>query len=68
MTARPMTIQTFSALPPITMEPVAPANPLRGVLVTVFTLKIIVSVFLLATVSLAPPVSSDLQYTTASAD
>lgn len=57
-----MTIQTFSALPPIEMEPAAPANPLKGVLITVFTLKIIVAVFLLATVSLAPPLSPDEPY------
>lgn len=54
-----MTAQTFSALPPIAAEAKAPANPLKGVLITVFTLKIAVSAFLLATVSLAPPLSLD---------
>ena len=61
------TAQTFAALPPITTE-ATPANPLRSVLVTVFTLKIIVSAFLLATVSLAPPVSADDHYTVVAAN
>lgn len=58
------TTRTFSALPPITMETAAPANPLRGLLVTVFALKIAVCAFLLATVSLAPPVSVDARFAT----
>jgi len=57
-----MTTQTFSALPPIKMEAAAPANPLRAVLIVVFTLKITVAVFLLATVSLAPPLSPEQPY------
>lgn len=59
-----MTAQTFSALPPISMEAKVPANPLKGVLVTVFTLKIAVAAVLLATVSLAPPVNADARYMT----
>ncbi|WP_105384104.1 hypothetical protein [Neorhizobium alkalisoli] len=59
-----MIAQTFSALPPIRTDAVAAENPLKGVLVTVFTLKIIVTVFLLATVSLAPPVVADETYKT----
>ncbi len=59
-----MIAQTFSALPPIKADAVAAENPLKGVLVTVFTLKIIVTAFLLTTVSLAPPVAADETYNT----
>ncbi|WP_105370261.1 hypothetical protein [Neorhizobium huautlense] len=59
-----MIAQTFSALPPMKTDAVAAGNPLKGVLVTVFTLKIIVSAFLLATVSLAPPVAANENYKT----
>lgn len=38
------------------------SNPLRAVLVTVFTLKLVVAAFLVATVSLAPPVSAESRY------
>ncbi|MBP1844685.1 hypothetical protein J2046_002952 [Rhizobium petrolearium] len=67
MTIQP-TARTFSALPPIKMETAAPANPLRGVLVTVFALKIVVCAFLLATVSLAPPVSVDARFAAVAGD
>ncbi|MGK6312409.1 hypothetical protein [Neorhizobium sp. DT-125] len=63
-----MTAQTFSALPPITPEARAPANPLKGVLITVFALKIAVAAFLLATVSLTPPLSVDGRPIAAAAD
>ena len=59
-----MIAQTFSALPPMKTDAVAAENSLKGVLVTVFTLKIIVSAFLLATVSLAPPVAANENYKT----
>jgi hypothetical protein len=59
-----MIAQTFSDLPPIRTDAVVVENPLKGVLVTVFTLKIIVTVFLLGTVSLAPPVAADETYKT----
>ena len=59
-----MIAQTFSALPHMKTDAVAAENPLKGVLVTVFTLKIIVSAFLLATVSLAPPVAANENYKT----
>jgi len=62
-----MTAQTFNALPPITLEDAPPANPLKGVLLTVFTLKIVVAAFLIATVSLAPPVSAEASYMTVAA-
>ncbi|CAN7405256.1 hypothetical protein [Neorhizobium tomejilense] len=63
-TARTFSAQTFSALPPIRMETPGAANPLRSVLVTVFVLKIAIAAFLIATVSLAPPVSANAHYTT----
>lgn len=64
MTTQTMTVQTFAALPPITTETSSRANPLRNLLVTVFALKIVVAAFLIATVSLAPPVAADAPYTT----
>ena len=64
MPAKTTTVQTFPAVPAIVME-AAPANPLKGLVITVFTLKIAVAAFLLATVSLAPPVSADIRYTVA---
>ncbi|CAN7402437.1 hypothetical protein [Neorhizobium sp. LjRoot104] len=64
MTSPTMTSQTFAALPPMTMETSNPVNPLKSVLVMVFALKIVVAAFLIATVSLAPPVSAGLPYTT----
>jgi hypothetical protein len=64
VTAQTFTTQTFSALPPIRMETSGVANPLRSVLVTVFVLKIAIAAFLIATVSLAPPVSANAHYTT----
>jgi hypothetical protein len=59
-----MTAQTFSAIPPIRIEAASPANPLKSVLVTVFALKIVIAAFLIATVSLAPPVSAESRYMT----
>ncbi|MEN3148306.1 hypothetical protein ABCW43_13380 [Neorhizobium sp. IRAMC:178] len=64
MTNPTATAQTFTALPPIRMETSNAANPLRSVLVTVFVLKITIAAFLIATVSLAPPVSTNAHYTT----
>lgn len=63
-TTQTFSAQTFSALPPIRMETPGAANPLRSVLVTVFVLKIAIAAFLIATVSLAPPVSANAHYTT----
>ncbi|WP_105435700.1 hypothetical protein [Neorhizobium tomejilense] len=63
-TTQTFSAQTFSALPPIRMETSGAANPLRSVLVTVFVLKIAIAAFLIATVSLAPPVSANTHYTT----
>lgn len=57
-----MSAQTFDALPPISARTELPANPLKGVLVTVFALKIVVAAFLVGTVSLAPPVNTDQSY------
>jgi hypothetical protein len=58
-----MTAQTYSAIPAIELEPArAPTHPLRPVFVTVIALKLAVSVFLLANVSLAPPIATDAQY------
>lgn len=62
-----MTAQTFNSIPPITLEATPPSNPLKGVLLTVFTLKVVVAVFLIATVSLAPPVSAEASYMTVAA-
>jgi hypothetical protein len=53
--------QTYSSIPPITVATVKP-HPLRAVFVTVLTLKLAVCAFLLATVSLAPPVAADTRY------
>ncbi|MDR6816529.1 hypothetical protein J2X76_001702 [Neorhizobium sp. 2083] len=64
MTTQMTTAQTFAALPPITMETSSPANPLKGVLVTVFALKIVIAAFLIATVSLSPPVAAEAHNTT----
>ncbi|MCJ9753385.1 hypothetical protein MOV61_21940 [Neorhizobium sp. BETTINA12A] len=64
MTTQTMTAQTFAALPPIRMETSSPSHPLKSLLMTVFVLKILVAAFLIATVSLAPPVSADAHYTT----
>lgn len=58
-----MTAQTYSAIPAIELEPAqASTHPLRPVFVTVIGLKLAVSVFLLANVSLAPPMVADAQY------
>ncbi len=54
-------MQTYSALPPIVIETSKP-HPLRAVFVTVLALKVLVGAFLLATVSLAPPVAADDRY------
>ena len=59
-----MTAQTFNAIPPIRMQATASSNPLKSVMITVFTLKVAVAAVLLATVSLAPPLSADGSYTT----
>ncbi len=60
-----MTAQTYSAIPAIELQPAqAPAHPLRPVFVTVIALKLVVSVFLLANVSLAPPIATDVSYMT----
>ena len=67
MTMQAMTAKTFSAMPPITMEATSEAHPLKSVLITVFTLKIVVAAFLLATVSLAPPVTASERYMTVAA-
>ncbi|CAD7024029.1 hypothetical protein REJC140_00408 [Pseudorhizobium endolithicum] len=40
----------------------SPSHSLRPLLVTVFTAKVVVSAFLLATVSFAPPVSANGSY------
>jgi hypothetical protein len=64
-----MSAYTYSAMPAIQLErSAAPAHPLRAVFVTVIALKIAVSVFLLATVSLAPPVSAGERYMTVAAN
>ncbi|RWX78612.1 hypothetical protein EPK99_08400 [Neorhizobium lilium] len=58
-----MTAHTYSAIPAIELKsPSVPAHPLRPVFVTVIALKVAVSVFLLATVSLAPPVAAEGTY------
>lgn len=62
-----MTAQTFSDLPPILANAEAPANPLKSVLITVFTLKVVVAAFLITTVSLAPPITAGEQYMTVAA-
>lgn len=54
-------MQTYAALPPITMDKPKP-HPLRAVFVTVITLKLVVCAFLLANASLAPPVAADARY------
>jgi hypothetical protein len=60
-----MTAHTYSAMPPIELNRSSePAHPLRPVFITVIALKIVVSAFLLATVSLAPPVSAEARYMT----
>lgn len=46
----------------ITPGKITVSSPLRPLLVTVFVAKVMVSIFLLATVSLAPPVSADPGY------
>jgi hypothetical protein len=40
----------------------ATSHSLRPLLITVFTAKVVVSAFLLATVSFAPPVSANVSY------
>jgi hypothetical protein len=63
-----MSAHTYAAMPPIEMASSSTtAHPLRPVFVTVITLKIVVSAFLLATVSLAPPVSAETRYMTVAA-
>ena len=58
-----MIAQTYSAIPAIQMETAkTSAHPLRPVFVTVIAVKLAVSAFLLATVSLAPPVSAGDSY------
>lgn len=54
-------MQTYAALPPITMDKPKP-HPLRSVFVTVIALKLVVCAFLLANASLAPPVAADTRY------
>lgn len=58
-----MTAHTYSAMPPIQMSS-APAHPLRPVFITVIALKITIAAVLLATVSLAPPLSAESRYMT----
>ncbi|AXV15858.1 hypothetical protein CYG48_09195 [Neorhizobium sp. SOG26] len=65
MTTSTMNGPTFAAMPPIGAEKANAAHPLKGVLITVFTVKIAVAAFLLATVSLAPPVNAEASYMTA---
>ncbi len=58
-----MIAHTYQAIPAIELDAAqAPAHPLRPVFVTVIALKVAVSVFLLATVSLAPPVAAETSY------
>ncbi|TWF54540.1 hypothetical protein [Neorhizobium alkalisoli] len=60
-----MTAHTYSAIPPIELNRSnETAHPLRPVFITVIALKIVVSAFLIATVSLAPPVSAETRYMT----
>jgi hypothetical protein len=62
-----MSAHTYSAIPAIELNAAAaPAHPLRPVFVTVIALKLAVSVFLLANVSLAPPVTVDTYVAVAS--
>jgi hypothetical protein len=60
-----MTASTFEAMPPIEAAS-APAarHPLHSVFVTVLTVKLLVAVVLVATVSLAPPVAGEHSYVT----
>lgn len=48
----------------ITAEPAAAkqSHPLRPVFISVLTAKVVVAAFLLATVSMAPPVSAETSY------
>jgi hypothetical protein len=58
-----MNAHTYSAMPPIELNTTkTEAHPLRPVFITVIALKVVVSAFLLATVSLAPPVAAEGQY------
>ncbi|WP_117193693.1 hypothetical protein [Rhizobium terrae] len=69
MTSPTLTVPTFSDMPPITTGKPDSGNPLKGLLITVFTLKVVVAAFLLATVSLAPPYIADQRHAiVASAD
>lgn len=60
-------MQTYSALPPITIDRPTP-HPLRAVFVTVIALKLVVCAFLLANASLAPPVAADTRYMVAAGE
>jgi hypothetical protein len=64
-------MQTYSALPPITMPQMnqtTKPHPLRAVFVTVITLKLAVCAFLIATASLAPPVEAGSRYMVAASE
>jgi hypothetical protein len=62
-----ISMQTYPSLPPITIDAPKP-HPLRAVFVTVLTMKLVVCAFLLATVSLAPPVAADTRYMVVAAE
>lgn len=59
-----MTAQTYTAMPPITLEDKPQAHPLRTVFVTVLSAKILIAALLVANVSLAPPMTQEHSYMT----
>jgi hypothetical protein len=60
-----MSAITFEAMPPIKAQTDRGArHPLHSVFVTVLTVKLLVAAVLVATVSLAPPVSGEHSYVT----
>lgn len=64
-----MPATTFQPIPPIAANAGREArHPLHSLLVTVLTVKLIVAAALVATVSLAPPVSGEHSYVTMAAN
>ncbi|AYD01648.1 hypothetical protein [Neorhizobium sp. NCHU2750] len=64
-------MQTYSALPPITMPQTSAKSephPLRAVFVTVISVKLVVCALLIATASLAPPVAAGSHYSVAASE
>ncbi|MCJ8519334.1 hypothetical protein ABID21_002449 [Pseudorhizobium tarimense] len=57
-----MAVISFEDEPNAAKPETAPSHPLRPVFIGVLAAKVVVAAFLLATVSMAPPVSAEASY------